>query len=175
MHINVLYFCLVLPRQACSSTLKKRCIYVLIIPVDFFKLDKSVELKTISDLKLLNLRVGVCTMIILQTNFKSKWGTACSMSTCLFTRELLPDELHHFNSACLQWLIQCPSQRPTIHLIHGDEIETGEKCCCSYSRVAWTSADSIPNYVSVCLWSLVRSAIIKIVGWAPSLVVFSLM
>ena len=48
------------------------------------------------------------------------------MSTCLITRELLSDELHHFNSACVQGSIQCPSQMPTIHLVHGDEIETGE-------------------------------------------------
>ena len=81
---------------------------------------------TIYELILLNLRVGVCTMLILQTNFQSEWGLSVLCLYALSHRVLLPYELHHFNSACVQGLIQRPSQMPTIHLVLGEEIETGE-------------------------------------------------
>ena len=65
-------------------------------------------------------------MLILQTNFQSEWGLSVLCPYALSHRVLLPYELHHFNSACVQGLIQRPSQMPTIHLVLGEEIETGE-------------------------------------------------
>ena len=66
-------------------------------------------------------------MLILQTNFKSEWGLHILYPHALSSREFLQDELHHFNSACLQGLIQCPSQMTRIHLVRCDENETGEQ------------------------------------------------